>query len=106
MKSGELAADAVCEGLAEGDLSAARLGQYGDTYLAGMEAMRELVYAYYDPNFAVPKFLKEHPEHREAVVNLLVGNVFRRPIGDLFEVMGRYTDLPETRTLEPLERVS
>ena len=105
MKSGEFAADAVCEGLADDDLSAARLGKFGDHYLAGMEAMRKLVYSYYDPNFTIPAFLKQHPHCREAIVNLLVGNVFRRPIGDLFERMSEFTDLPETRTLEPLEAV-
>lgn len=106
MKSGELAGDAVSEGLEQNDLSAARLGRHGDEYLAGMEAMRKLVYAYYDPDFAIPHFVKEHPHCREAIVNLLVGNVFRRPVGDLFELMGKYTKLPETRRLEPVEQPS
>ena len=106
MKSGEFAADAAVDGLKHGDTSATRLGQFGAQYVAGMEAMRKLVYAYYDENFSIPKFVKQHPHCRQHIVNLLVGNVFRVPTGDLFELMGQFIDLPEARALAPLEQAS
>ena len=41
LKSGEMAADAICEGLEKGDVSAAQLGRFGDEYLRGMEAFHQ-----------------------------------------------------------------
>ena len=100
LKSAEFAADAVLESFGENDFSAAALGRYGPTYVAGMEAMRKLVYAYYDDGFHFPDFLKAHPECKPALVHLLIGNVFRVPIDGLFEAMERFVELPEARTLE------
>ena len=36
----------------------------------------------------------------DALVNLLIGNVFRRPVEGLFESMGEMCDLPEPRGLQ------
>ena len=68
--------------------------------------MRKLVYAYYDTSFHVPEFLRRHPECREKVVNLLIGNVFRVSVDGLFEAMGQECRLPQSRTLNPVEEVS
>lgn len=103
LKSAEMAADSVNEGLARGDLSGRVLGRHGDEYLAGMEAMRKLVYAYYDERFSFARFLEEHPEARDGLVNLLVGNVYRKPSDVLFEAMAQTIELPEERRLRPLE---
>jgi len=100
MKSAEFAADSILEAFRHDDFSAARLGRHGAEYLAGMEAMRKLVYAYYDPRFHVRTFLQRHPDCREHVVNLLIGNVFRKPVDGLFEAMATECDLPEARTLQ------
>jgi len=102
LKSAEFAADAIADALAAGDPSAERLGRHGETYLAGMEAFRRLVYAYYDRDFHFAKFLKKHPECREPLVHLLVGNVWRRPIDGLFEAMGTMCALPEPRRMADL----
>ena len=99
MKSAEFAADAVIETFEKDDFSAARLGQYGPRYVEGMEAMRKLVYAYYDEEFSFAKFLKTFPECRETLVDLLVGNVFRKPVAEMLEKMGTMVDLPDARTL-------
>jgi flavin-dependent dehydrogenase len=78
LKSAEYAADSIHAALAAGDLSAAALGRHGREYVDGMEALRRLVYAYYDRDFSFSRFLKAHPDCRDDLVNLLVGNVFRR----------------------------
>lgn len=91
LKSGELAADAVCAGLAAGDLSGARLGAFGEQYLAGIQAIRRLVYAFYDPQFSFGRFLERFPECRGAVVDLLVGNVYRRPVDGLMSALDEYS---------------
>lgn len=106
LKSAEFAADAISEAFRNEDFSGARLGRHGERYVAGMEAMRKLVYAYYDESFHIPQFLKSHPECREQVVNLLIGNVFRKSVDGLFEAMGRMTELPASRTLSPPEERS
>jgi flavin-dependent dehydrogenase len=95
LKSGEWAADAIHDALAAGDVSAERLGQYGARFLAGMELLRKLVYAYYDPNFHFGKFLMTHPEHRDNLVRLLIGDVFVPEVGAIFVDMGTWTNLPE-----------
>ena len=99
MKSAEYAADAVIETFEKSDFSAALLGQYGPRYVEGMEAMRQLVYAYYDDEFSFARFLKKFPECRETLVDLLVGNVFRKPVAGMLEKMGTMVDLPDARTL-------
>lgn len=102
MQSGEFAADAIDDALRAGDPSGDRLGAHGDRYLAGMEAMRRLVYAYYDPEFHFAKFLKRFPDCRQPLVDLLVGNVYRRPTDGLFESMAEMCALPESRRLGTL----
>ena len=105
LKSAEMAADSVNEGLRSGDLSARVLGHHGDGYMAGMEAMRKLVYAYYDEKFSFAGFLAQHPEARDDLVNLLVGNVFRKSSDGLFRAMGETFSLPEARRLQPVEEI-
>ncbi len=100
--SAEFAADAVAEAFRTQDFSAAVLGRHGPRYVAGMEALRKLVYAYYDESFSVARFLKRHPQFRDHVVNLLTGNVFRVPVDALFEAMGREIALPAPRSLLPV----
>jgi len=99
MKSAEFAADAVIGAFEADEFSAAQLGRYGQQYVDGMEAMRKLVYAYYDDAFSFAKFLKKFPECRETLVDLLVGNVFRKPVVEMLEKMGTMVDLPDARTL-------
>ena len=47
LKSGQLAADAIVDGLAKGDTSAAQLGAWGDDFNRGVDRMRRLVCEYY-----------------------------------------------------------
>ena len=56
-----------------------------------------ILYAYYDRDFSFGKFLKRYPECRETLVDLLVGNVYRKPTDEMLEKMGSMVDLPETR---------
>jgi flavin-dependent dehydrogenase len=103
LKSAELAADSILEAFERDDFSGKVLGRHGDEYVAGMESMRKLVYAYYDENFSFARFLKEHPDCHDDLVHLLIGNVFRRKVDGLFDAMGRMCELPQARRLAPLE---
>ncbi len=106
LKSGELAADSVIEAYEKQDFSAVQLGRHGPEYVAAMESLRKLVYAYYDESFSIADFLKRNPEFRSQVVNLLIGNLFRVPVEGLFAAMGRECDLPEPRRLIVVEERS
>ena len=103
MKSAEMAADSILDAFEKDDVSAASLGQHGDRFVHGMESLRKLVYAYYDESFSIAAFARDNREHRDTLVHLLIGNVFRRPVAGLFESMERSIELPEARTLTPLE---
>jgi flavin-dependent dehydrogenase len=99
LKSGELAADSILDAFAHDEFSAERLGAHGERYVDAMEAMRKLVYAYYDESFHVARFLDKHPQYRETIVNLLMGNVFKAPHEEMFRAMGEMIPLPRSRSL-------
>jgi len=75
LKSGELAADAIVEGLERGDLSAAQLGRWGPSFNRGVDRMRRLVCEYYD-GFSFGRFVRQYPELRGTVTDLLIGDLF------------------------------
>lgn len=87
LKSGEMVADAVDDALRADELTPARLGAFQPRLDAGMESFRRLIYAFYDKRFSFGKFLKRAPEHRGAVVDILVGDVFDRDFEPLFGAM-------------------
>ena len=75
LKSGELAADAIVEGLANGDTSAAQLGKWGPGFNTGVDRMRRLVCEYYD-GFSFGEFVRRYPDLRGAITDLLIGDLF------------------------------
>jgi flavin-dependent dehydrogenase len=75
LKSGELAADAIVEGLARGDTTGRQLGSWGPRFKDGLDRMRRLVCAYYE-GFNFGKFVKAHPDLRGAITDLLIGDLF------------------------------
>ena len=85
LKSGEMAADAVADGLRKGDLSAAQLGRWTRDFKAGIVWIRKLVDAFYTNEFSFGKFMKQHPEHAGNLTNLLIGRVFEDGAGKIFE---------------------
>ncbi|MBI4586505.1 MAG: NAD(P)/FAD-dependent oxidoreductase [Planctomycetes bacterium] len=103
LKSAEFAAEAILEAFEKRDFSAARLGRYGARLAKGMEAIRKLVYAFYTPDFSFANFTREHPEHRERLIDILIGDVFKDGVTDIFETMKRFCDLPDEIPLEKEE---
>ncbi len=90
LKSGEMAADAINEAFTQGDFSGRQLGSFGPEYLRGVDAMKNLVYAFYTREFSFGRFLRKYPECRKDIVNILVGNVYREPVNGLFEQMAEF----------------
>lgn len=105
LKGGEFAADSILAALRQNDLSAATLGRHGEQFLAGVEAFRKLVYAYYSEDFNFADFLRRFPERKDDLVNLLIGNVYTKDVTGLLESMDEFCQLPEYqpfRIEEPL----
>src|SRR5207245_7374594 len=75
LKSGEMAADAVSEGLKKGDVSAAQLGKWGDMFNKGVDRMRRLVCEYYD-GFSFGNFVRNFPQLKGIITDLLIGDLF------------------------------
>ena len=75
LRSGEMAADAIAEGLKHGDVSARQLGKWGSTFNEGIDRMRRLVCEYYN-GFSFGGFVREYPELRGTVTDLLIGDLF------------------------------
>jgi flavin-dependent dehydrogenase len=86
LKSGELAADAILDGLAAGNTSAAQLGRWGDHFNQGVDRMRRLVCEYYD-GFSFGAFVKNYPELRNTVTDLLIGDLFTDKVDTVWQAM-------------------
>lgn len=94
LRSGVLAGDAVDAALAAGDTSAAQFGDYGNAVRDEIEAMRGIVYAFYDNNFSFGKLLKKHPELQGDVTDCLIGHL-TRDFARMFAAIGEFVDVPE-----------
>src|SRR5579875_93969 len=86
LKSGELAADAIADGLAKGDVSAAQLGRWGEMFNKGVDRMRRLVCEYYD-GFSFGKFVKHFPHLRGKITDLLIGDLFTDKVDEVWAPM-------------------
>jgi flavin-dependent dehydrogenase len=93
LRSGELAADAVDAALNAQDYSAARFTEYGDEMRKGIEAMRRLVYTFYDHNFSFGAFLKQHPNFRGEITDCLIGNS-HLDYDPMFEAISEFAAVP------------
>ncbi len=99
LESGQRAADAIHAALESGDLSGKALGVWGEAFYEGMQAVRKLVYAFYDDNFSFGKFMRAHPEQAKNLVGVLIGDIYTPETMDVFEPMSKMSDLPEPLTL-------
>jgi flavin-dependent dehydrogenase len=86
LRSGEMAADAICEGLAKGDTSAAQLGKWGPLFNEGVDRMRRLVCEYYE-GFSFGRFVKSFPHLQGTVTDILIGDVFTEGVDKVWQPM-------------------
>ncbi len=86
LKSGEMAADAIAEGLARDDVSAVQLGKWAPAFNRGVDRMRRLVCEYYD-GFSFGKFVRNFPHLTGLVTDLLIGDLFTDRVDAVWEPM-------------------
>ena len=86
LRSGEMAADAIVDGLAKGDTSEAQLGRWRPVFDEGVDRMRRLVCEYYD-GFSFGQFVRHYPELRGTVTDLLIGDLFTNKVDTVWNPM-------------------
>ncbi len=94
LKMAELAADAIHDAFRHDDFSAERLGQFQAKLDRGIESMRKLVYAFYNDGFSFAQFLRKYPEHRVSIINLLIGDVFKEGVDEVYGPMSEFAVIP------------
>jgi flavin-dependent dehydrogenase len=94
LKMAELAADAIHDCFNSDDFSGERLGQFQPMLDNGIESMRKLVHAFYSEGFSFSQFLKKYPEQRVNIINLLIGNVFKQGVDDIYGPMSEFAEIP------------
>ena len=100
LKSAEMAADCVIEAFQTNNFSAPQLSKWGEPLSDGMQSIRKLVYAFYTKDFSFGRFTREHPQTKKNLVDLLIGNVFRPGINEIFDPMSKSVPLPSSIPLE------
>ncbi len=86
LKSGELAADAIVEGLQKGDVSSGQLGKWGPMFNQGVDRMRRLVCEYYD-GFSFGNFVRNFPHLKGIITDLLIGDLFTDRVDQAWQPM-------------------
>ncbi|MEX2091053.1 MAG: NAD(P)/FAD-dependent oxidoreductase [Pirellulales bacterium] len=85
LKSGQLAADCIIEGLKNNDVSAAQLGKWAPDFNVGTNWVRKLVLAFYSGQFRVGQFIREYPQHQRNMTDILIGRIFYPEAGRIFD---------------------
>ena len=94
LKSGVLAGDAVHEALATGNLSPPRFTHYASSLRQGIENMRKLVYAFYNPGFSFKKVIDKYPDAAGEITDCLSGDV-NKDFSSLWGKIREFVPLPE-----------
>lgn len=94
LKSGVLAGEEVHKGLVAEDLAPQRFTEYARILREGVENMRKLVYAFYNPDFSFGKLIKAHPDAAGEVTDCLSGDV-NKDYTRLWEQIRELVPLPE-----------
>jgi flavin-dependent dehydrogenase len=94
LKSGTMAADAIHAAHEAQDFSAERFSEYSQTLREGLENMRKLVYAFYDPNFSFRKLTTKYPELTGPITDCLSGDV-NKDFSKLYAAVAEMAEVPE-----------
>jgi len=104
LKSGVMAGDAVHEALIARDFSPERFATYAAMIREGVENMRKLVYAFYDPKFSFRTLTDKYPDAGGLVTDCLSGDV-NKDFSTLWRQISEFVTLPDALPLGmPLSR--
>jgi flavin-dependent dehydrogenase len=94
LKSGVLAGESVHAALAAGDLAPDRFAAYGATLRQGIENMRKLVYAFYNPAFSFKAVIEKYPDAAGDITDCLSGDV-NKDLSGLWAKIREFAPLPD-----------
>lgn len=94
LKSGTMAADAIYAAFEAQDFLAERFVEYSRVLREGLENMRKLVYAFYDPNFSFRKLTNKYPEMAGPITDCLSGDV-NKDFSKLYAAVAESAEVPE-----------
>ncbi|MBZ0256490.1 tryptophan 7-halogenase [bacterium] len=92
--SGELAGQAIHKALERNDVSAEQFTEYSEQIIPMFEAMRKLVYAFYDQDFRFKDFLMKYPNLRGDLTDCLIGYL-EKDFDPLFSAVSEFVELPQ-----------
>ncbi len=94
LKSGTMAGDEVHKAIVAGDFSPERFSNYARSIRAGIENMRKLVYAFYDPKFSFKQVIDKYPEAAGEITDCLSGDV-NKDFTPLWTKIREFVPLPD-----------
>ena len=104
LKSGTSAGEEVHKAIVEGDFSPERFMNYARYMRDGVENMRKLVYAFYNPDFSFKQVIDKYPEAAGEITDCLSGDV-NKDFTPLWNKIREFVPLPENLPVgEPLSR--
>jgi flavin-dependent dehydrogenase len=102
LKSGTMAGEEVHKAILEKDFSPERFAEYGRYMRDGIENMRKLVYAFYNPDFSFKKVIEARPEAGGEITDCLSGDV-NKDFTPLWNKVREFVPLPDELPVgEPL----
>ena len=103
LKSGVMAADAVHQALVDRDFSPGQFAPYATALRQGVENMRKLVYAFYDPKFSFREVTNKYPDATGSITDCLSGDV-NKDFSVLWSQISEFVTLPDSLPVgQPLE---
>ena len=106
LKSGTMAGDAVHQAIVERDFAPEQFADYARYMREGIENMRKLVYAFYDPNFSFKKVIDKYPEAAGEITDCLSGDV-NKDFTPLWNKIREFVPLPDDLPVgQPLSAAS
>ena len=94
LKSGVMAGEEVSKAIMENDFSPARFAEYGRMMREGVENMRKLVYAFYNPDFSFKKVIDKYPEMAGEITDCLSGDV-NKDFSKLWMAIREFCPIPD-----------
>lgn len=102
LKSGAMAGEEVHKAIVKRDFSPERFAEYGRFLREGVENMRKLVYAFYNPKFSFRTLTNKYPDAVGTVTDCLSGDV-NKDFSGLWRQIEEFVPLPAELPLgEPL----
>jgi len=94
LKSGVMVGDEISKAINEKDFSPGRFKEYAATLREGLENMRKLIYAFYEPGFSFKQVIDKYPSTAGDITDCLSGDV-NKDFSHLWKAISEFAPIPE-----------